>query len=92
MEHVKTIENIKSINHIVIAENELSQICDINDFIKSYPYLHMSRKRFRYLLRHKAENGLAELNCLYRLGSGYGVHRQKFKVWYLAYMRAHILD
>ena len=92
MESVETIENIKGINHAENVENEISQICDINDFIKSYPYLHMTRKRFKYLVNNKSNNGLSEIGCLYRIGYGYGVHREKFKTWYLAYMRAHILD
>lgn len=73
------------------VECELSQICDINDFIKSYPYLHMTRKRFKYLVSKKQDNGLLAIDCLYRIGNGYGVHRGKFKAWYLAYMRAHVL-
>jgi hypothetical protein len=70
-----------------IVESELSCICSVEDFCEALPYLHLDKKRFKYLLNNKHENGLHEADCLYRIGRSYGVHRVKFRTWYLEHMK-----
>jgi hypothetical protein len=73
-------------------EKELSCICSVKDFCEAHPFLHLDEKRFKYLLNNKKSNGLADADCLVRLGRSYGIHRVKFRVWYMGYIKNKVRD
>tara|TARA_R110000787_G_scaffold250094_2_gene355682 strand:+ start:597 stop:836 length:240 start_codon:yes stop_codon:yes gene_type:complete len=66
--------------------DNLEDVCTIEEFGHRFPYLAFTRERFNHLLRKKNENGIMESGAIVRVGRRYAVRSGQFRAWYNKYI------
>ena len=71
----------------MIDQTRLEEYETVESLVKNYPYIFKSEHSLRWLLRHRAQNGLA--SAVRKVGKRLLIHRPSIELWIDKNCRCH---